>query len=867
MDDGNQFSVTQQKPTRPRFQFTAQHKDVLEKVYKDSPYPDKGSKQQIATLIGATEIQVNEWFQRRRKKDPAILAKVAAGNTQLPNNATVLLSQLPTATTINSTNTVNAAQTSNASSSSFQGGFLTSNGTITSPFFPYNGHVNPPMPNHEVYVYIGDNQVSYNSPLVSNYNPSTSASYTLPGSSATTSKQTAHNENKSEKREDKNKSTPDDESSRQLIESIMPYLKPDLGLISSQVVHDFLHKVKDAPLSARGSILHIIDQTKDSETLKGLVNERACYLLRNWVKEEAKSPESDLLHKLLQTVNHLPIDTEALSASGLGRVINNTRVKDSQIPGVAELASLLINKWIEEKRRADEKASQLAAENSKSSATSGSSSTRPTVKPSTSTKPSNQPSHSSQNASSKALKGREAAGRVRPSLESKVDPRMQARPDTSLFDEILGNLNASKSARQTQINRVTQKDSKTIIPVKNKQTVQATQANEKSSSSSQQITSLDTGIQKSVMELVEDNLKENKKEVKTTTRKRKRVTFAPDNMLTQVKLFEMEERDYIEGEFSTVDTPHQFGNARDLDRSEGLTAFKRVRKAPAMQWYTPPMINLERCKFIKPKLESEEARIQEERERQILETIYITPDQVPPSPAEPDETVKPDRTKSREILLYEEPNEDDYYDRAFNDASDNDLDSLPISEELLRTLQHVYAQWQNMQLGNQKNQNNMTFSSNTGMDNQNIVQNLIGGRMPMPTQILPTPQQPPIQQPIPWNLDVKQPNTIINYHQQQPPVINQPSTNITSALVHLITMILALALVLGAPLGLLPHLLGAEAFVVLHPHQQVELEDLPVEGDLNVGITPREGAIWAMIVNFFTLITDQNTFKNNDFCG
>ncbi|CAG8783994.1 17916_t:CDS:1, partial [Acaulospora morrowiae] len=222
MDDGNQISVTQQKQTRPRFQFTAQHKDLLEKVYKDSPYPDKGSKQQLATLIGATEIQVNEWFQRRRKKDPAILAKVAAANTQFTST-----SQLPPVASSNTlqavignTNTT-ATQNQNVSPmlSSSQGNLLSSNGDITSPFFPYNDHINPPIPNHEVYVYIGDNQVSYTSPLASNYNLPSSASYTPPGPSSTvTSKQTINNENKSEKREDKSKSTPDDESSRQLIE-------------------------------------------------------------------------------------------------------------------------------------------------------------------------------------------------------------------------------------------------------------------------------------------------------------------------------------------------------------------------------------------------------------------------------------------------------------------------------------------------------------------------------------------------------------------------------------------------------------------------------------------------------------------------
>ncbi|CAG8444826.1 382_t:CDS:2 [Diversispora eburnea] len=629
----NPMTLTQQRSTRPRFQFTPQHKELLESVYQTSAYPDKTSKQQIAALIGATEIQVNEWFQRRRKKDPAISTKMAAnisntGSHTSQFNAMPIISNNAFTNLFNSGNATPTQNISTAPSVTTPQVQFTSS-AITSPFLPYSGSVNPPIPNHEVYVYIGDSQGA-----------------------------TTNSDNKSEKRDEKNMST---DTSRQLIESIMPYLKSDLGLISSQVVYDFLHKVKDAPLSARGSILHIIDQTKDNETLKCLVNERVCYLLRNWIKEEAKLPDSDLLLKLLQTVNHLPIDTEALSSSGLGRVVNNTRVKDSQIPGVSALASLLINKWIEEKRRIDVK---VSTETTRPVATS-SSNIKTITKSSTpiSSKSSNQSSQSSQ-MTSKLIKGRDSGFSrfVKPEQKTKeIDPKIRARPDASLFDEILGNLSMSKppTKQMTQTNN-------------EKQASHESQDNERQSTQSTNVqlntSSLGSTVQKSSsMEIIEDspttNLRDNnRKEIKSvSSKKRKRVTFATE--LTQVRLFEDEEPEELE--FSTANTPHQFGNARDLDRNEGLTAFKR-----------------------------------EERERQILEAIYITSDQVPFSPAEPDENLQP-HIKSREIALYEEfNNEHEYDDRTDSDFFENDLDSSP-SEELLRTLHQEWKSrmWYTIWLG------------------------------------------------------------------------------------------------------------------------------------------------------------------------
>ncbi|CAG8625814.1 2229_t:CDS:2, partial [Scutellospora calospora] len=610
----------------------------------------------------------------------------------------------------------------------------TNTGTVTSsPYFSYNSHVNLPIPNHEVYVYIGDNQ------------------------------------NNSEKQEDPVKTKLEADNSRELIETIMPYLNSDFGLISSEVIHDFLHKVKDTPLSERGLILHIIDQTKDSETLKNLVSERAHYLLRNWIIDEAKTPDSELLLKLLHTVNHLPIDIEALSASGLGKVINNKSVKDSQKAGVSALASLLISKWKEEKKQHDAKLVQEAK-----LASSSSSNVAATINARTGVRPNSMPSKTSQanpSASSKVSKGKEVSVRVKPSTESKakeIDPKLQARPDTNIFDEIIG-LNTAKPVKQAnKIVRKEQQKSPAVVKV-------ATEKQEPSTM---------VGTSKNSAEVMEDNgsivrkeqengqsltIKENKREIKVaTSKKRKRVTFAPDSMLTQVKVFE-EEYDEMEGEFSAANTPHQFGNARDLDRNEGLTAFKRVRKAPAIQWYTTPMLDLTSKKITKPtKAESEEARIQEERERQIFETLYITSDQVPFSPAEPDENIQKNRNGNityHDIILNAESDEEDVDE----EAGDNDSDSRPfISEELFTQLLDIYSKWQAMQL------NPSVFSSSTvGIEPKTIVNNLTG--MPIPSQLPATQQQPPTA----WNFDINQPSSIINYHQQPPSGI-QPSANVAS---------------------------------------------------------------------------------------
>ncbi|CAG8611488.1 7461_t:CDS:1, partial [Scutellospora calospora] len=79
----------QPRQPRPRFQFTTQHRTLLEGVYQNTPYPDKARKLQLAAQIGATDVQVNEWFQRRRKKDSSMISNRALANSTAATNTTI----------------------------------------------------------------------------------------------------------------------------------------------------------------------------------------------------------------------------------------------------------------------------------------------------------------------------------------------------------------------------------------------------------------------------------------------------------------------------------------------------------------------------------------------------------------------------------------------------------------------------------------------------------------------------------------------------------------------------------------------------------------------------------------------------------
>nr|CAG8473172.1 4522_t:CDS:2 [Entrophospora candida]CAG8504351.1 2185_t:CDS:2 [Entrophospora candida] len=117
-----------------------------------------------------------------------------------------------------------------------------------------------------------------------------------------------------------------------------------------------------------------------------------------------------------------------------------------------------------------------------------------------------------------------------------------------------------------------------------------------------------------------------------TKRKRKYVTFAPEHLLIEIK--------YIE-------------NHKDYYQIEEL-------------WYIPPLliinngdaavtttkVLIRKSKAIK----SQEAELQYEREKRLLETIYLEYNQIPESPQEPlsSALASPPLEKPKKILLFNE---------------------------------------------------------------------------------------------------------------------------------------------------------------------------------------------------------------------
>ncbi|KAI8388867.1 uncharacterized protein BYT42DRAFT_561560 [Radiomyces spectabilis] len=131
--------------------------------------------------------------------------------------------------------------------------------------------------------------------------------------------------------------------------------------------------------------------------------------------------------------------------------------------------------------------------------------------------------------------------------------------------------------------------------------------------------------------------------------KKKRVRFQPDHLLTEVREYE---RDPEEWNFdvSGAGVPHQFGNARDLDISEGQQAFHP--QYPTGEWYVPRRIALNEEIQGQAPIKTPETQTQVMREKTTLAAVYLSPQHIPFSPAEPDEL--PDTSTNTPIIPLED---------------------------------------------------------------------------------------------------------------------------------------------------------------------------------------------------------------------
>ncbi|GAB2279469.1 hypothetical protein Dimus_039354 [Dionaea muscipula] len=123
--------------------------------------------------------------------------------------------------------------------------------------------------------------------------------------------------------------------------------------------------------------------------------------------------------------------------------------------------------------------------------------------------------------------------------------------------------------------------------------------------------------------------------------KSKRVTWAPDANLSQVKLFLPEDcpsqvgidsNDHLQAKTSSIeydDVPPGFeGNLVS-------NAFKKEHPIPQVNWKCAPKFVLNRDWYVAAGEQSEERMTQPQREIRVLEAIYPRPSAIPPSPCVP----------------------------------------------------------------------------------------------------------------------------------------------------------------------------------------------------------------------------------------
>ncbi|KAJ1971100.1 hypothetical protein H4R34_005850, partial [Dimargaris verticillata] len=162
----------------------------------------------------------------------------------------------------------------------------------------------------------------------------------------------------------------------------------------------------------------------------------------------------------------------------------------------------------------------------------------------------------------------------------------------------------------------------------------------------------------------------------------RRVTFAPTDQLTKVKEFySSHPADFSEPTWDVTEDsmepttpgwnppnsaqiPHEFGNARDLDRKEGYWAFKqpRVETQALISWYSPRRIAYDPITMedVVQSLagqgkESTERLHQADRERTVLSVTYTNASKIPATPRPPQSALMDEPMPLPRVIPFDTP--------------------------------------------------------------------------------------------------------------------------------------------------------------------------------------------------------------------
>ncbi|EIM85511.1 uncharacterized protein STEHIDRAFT_140135 [Stereum hirsutum FP-91666 SS1] len=140
-------------------------------------------------------------------------------------------------------------------------------------------------------------------------------------------------------------------------------------------------------------------------------------------------------------------------------------------------------------------------------------------------------------------------------------------------------------------------------------------------------------------------------------KKKKSVTWPAEDQLEKVKWIERAMYDDDEG---SVDGSHALHNVRDYDRDEGAALHVNSHLFEELiDFVEPSLVGFPDGLEVRPRgEESQEKVVQEQREQTALGAMYLTPQQIPDSPAEPAIQLTPEQTDENVKVMMTGPEVD-----------------------------------------------------------------------------------------------------------------------------------------------------------------------------------------------------------------
>ncbi|KAK9767696.1 hypothetical protein K7432_002299 [Basidiobolus ranarum] len=432
-------------------------------------------------------------------------------------------------------------------------------------------------------------------------------------------------------------SGPKEENEDELMHLLTPCVNKDWGLGHVDHIPKFVKLMRTEEQSTnRSLLLTVLVNTMDRSILKSFSNSKGPTILRTWIVQ-AQKESSPLLIKLLEVLKKIPLDIDTLKETMLGRVIKT--LKNSELEDVKKLATELMDRWtklIQQeasapalKKRPRENNDKTEADASKNDVDTAREDLRKKVRPE---KPANsevtlgsKPAVIGVANKAKPLGSQKPTGPAR--SEKSATPNAMAVANVDFFNELsassLPKINKVRSNTTSKLGIQPSKPKNNsfspldaLLPKimsrdgnNSKRSDTDSRDNDRKNKNSR----LDSDIHPSSRPDTESVLKPGTK--------KKRVSFAPDHALVQVREFKTE-----------VEEP-------------SITVTR--------EWETPKSILFE---FDVPQrgINSNEIDVQKTREGGVLSALYFSDSHIPDTPNEPDEDVRGDPSHQVKVIpLYD----------------------------------------------------------------------------------------------------------------------------------------------------------------------------------------------------------------------